>query len=46
MVNVDHLHTALGGKSNGSYLDGHNYTYLSSRWGKVVEILMETKCMN
>lgn len=37
---------ALGGKSNGSYLDGHNYTYLGSRWGKVVEILMETKCMN
>lgn len=37
---------ALGGKSNGSYLDGHNYTYLGSRWGKIVEILMETKCMN
>jgi len=37
---------ALGGATNGSYLVGHNYTYLGSRWGKIVEILMETKCMN
>jgi len=37
---------ALGGATNGSYLVGHNYTYLGSRWGHIVEILMETKCMN
>ena len=37
---------ALGGATNGSYLVGHNYTYLGSRWGHIVEILMDTKCMN
>jgi ATP-dependent Lon protease len=37
---------ALGGSSNGSTLEGHNYTYVNSTWGKVVDILMESKCMN
>ena len=37
---------ALGGSSNGSILDGHNYTYVGSTWGKIVDILMEHKCMN
>jgi len=37
---------ALGGASNGSFLDGHNYTYLGSTWGRIVDILIETKCMN
>jgi ATP-dependent Lon protease len=37
---------ALGGSSNGSYLEGHGYTYMNSNWGKIVDILMESKCMN
>ena len=37
---------AVGGSSNGSTLDGHNYTYVGSTWGRVVDILMEKKCMN
>jgi ATP-dependent Lon protease len=37
---------AIGGSSNGSTLEGHNYTYVGSTWGRIVEILMETKCMN
>jgi flagellar biosynthesis GTPase FlhF len=37
---------ALGGATNGSYLNGHSYTYVGSTWGKIVDILMETKCMN
>ena len=37
---------ALGGSCNGSILDGHNYTYVGSTWGKIVDILMEHKCMN
>lgn len=37
---------AIGGTSNGSTLEGHNYTYVGSTWGKIVDILMETKCMN
>lgn len=37
---------ALGGSCNGSTLEGHSYTYMNSTWGKIVEILMESKCMN
>lgn len=36
----------LGGSSNGASLEGHSYTYLGSTWGRIVDILMETKCMN
>jgi ATP-dependent Lon protease len=37
---------ALGGSSNACTIDGHNYTYVGSTWGKIVDILMDTKCMN
>lgn len=37
---------AIGGSSNGSTIDGHNYTYVGSTWGKIVDILIDTKCMN
>jgi hypothetical protein len=37
---------ALGGSSNGKTLEGHGYTYVNSTWGKIVDILMESKCMN
>jgi hypothetical protein len=37
---------AIGGSCNGSTIEGHSYTYLNSTWGKIVEILMECKCMN
>tara|TARA_Y100000591_G_scaffold271775_1_gene247044 strand:+ start:2891 stop:6163 length:3273 start_codon:yes stop_codon:yes gene_type:complete len=37
---------ALGGSSNASTLSGHNYTYVGSTWGRIVDILMESKCMN
>ena len=36
----------LGGSSSGSILEGHSYTYLGSTWGRIVDILMEKKCMN
>ncbi len=36
----------LGGSANGSTLEGHNYTYLGSTWGKIADALMEAKCMN
>ena len=36
---------AVGGSSNSSTLNGHNYTYLGSTWGRIVDILMEKKCM-
>ena len=37
---------AIGGSSNGSTLEGHNYTYVGSTWGKIVDVLMDNKCMN
>jgi ATP-dependent Lon protease len=37
---------ALGGSTNGSTLEGHNYTYVGSTWGRIVDALMEAKCMN
>lgn len=37
---------AVGGSSNGSTFDGHNYTYVGSTWGKIVDILIDKKCMN
>ena len=37
---------AVGGSSNASTLEGHSYTYVGSTWGKIVDILIETKCMN
>ena len=37
---------ALGGASDSSSFDGHHYTYEGSKYGIIVEILMESKCMN
>ena len=37
---------AMGGSSNGSILEGHSYTYVGSTWGKIVDILIDSKCMN
>ena len=37
---------ALGGSNDVSYLEGHSYTYEGSYWGKIVQILMDSKCMN
>lgn len=36
----------MGGDSNGSTITGHNYTYVGSTWGSIVEILIDKKCMN
>ena len=36
----------MGGDCQGSTLVGHSYTYVGSNWGNVVQILIDTKCMN
>ena len=36
----------LGGASDGSFLVGHSFTYESSRWGMIADILMKTECSN
>ena len=37
---------ALGGNGDSSFLEGHSYTYEGSTWGKIVQILIDSKCMN
>jgi ATP-dependent Lon protease len=36
----------LGGAGDSSFLEGHSYTYEGSSWGKIVQILIDSKCMN
>jgi ATP-dependent Lon protease len=36
----------IGGDANASTIVGHNYTYVGSNWGKLVEVLIEKQCMN
>ena len=37
---------ALGGASDSAYFDGHSYTYEGSHWGRIIDILIDSKCMN
>ena len=37
---------ALGGATDSSFLEGHGYTYEGSMWGKIVQIIIDSKCMN
>lgn len=37
---------ALGGATDSAYLEGFDYTYEGSRWGKIADCLMQAKCMN
>jgi ATP-dependent Lon protease len=37
---------ALGGATDSSFLEGHSYTYEGSTWGKIVQILIDSRCMN
>jgi len=37
---------ALGGAGDSSFLEGHSYTYEGSTWGRIVQILIDSKCMN
>ena len=37
---------ALGGAGDSSFLEGHSYTYEGSSWGKIIQIIMDSRCMN
>lgn len=37
---------SLGGATDASYLNGHGYTYEGSVWGRIADVLMQSKCMN
>jgi hypothetical protein len=36
----------LGAVTNGSYLTGHGFTYVGSKYGRIVEGLIQSQCMN
>lgn len=42
----DFAFIALGGATDSSFLEGHSYTYEGSSWGKIVDIIIQCKCMN
>jgi ATP-dependent Lon protease len=46
ILNRDFEFIALGGNSDASFLEGHSYTYEGSSWGRIVQIIMDSKCMN
>jgi len=46
VLNLPFAFIPLGGASDGSFLVGHSYTYEGSSWGKIVDVLMKTNCMN
>lgn len=37
---------SLGGATDGSILDGYSYTYEGATWGRLVDMLIKSKCMN
>uniref|UniRef100_A0A6C0FAZ9 Uncharacterized protein n=1 Tax=viral metagenome TaxID=1070528 RepID=A0A6C0FAZ9_9ZZZZ len=45
-INRPFAFIALGGASDSSYFDGHSYTYEGSHWGRIIDILIDSKCMN
>ena len=45
-LNLPFAFIPLGGATDSSYLDGHSYTYEGSIWGKIVDVLMKSECMN
>jgi ATP-dependent Lon protease len=45
-INMPFSFVGLGGCGGSSFLDGHDYTYEGSKNGKLVDILIENRCMN
>lgn len=45
-MNKPFVFISLGGATDASYLDGHSYTYEGSIYGRIVQGLIESKCMN
>ena len=45
-ISIPFAFMPLGGCTNSSILEGHDYTYEGSKNGKLVDILIEQQCMN
>lgn len=37
---------SLGGATDGSFLDGHSFTYEGSIYGRIAQAIIDAKCMN
>lgn len=46
MLERDFAFITLGGANDGSFLEGHSYTYEGSSYGKIVDILIQCKSNN
>lgn len=46
ILNREFAFITLGGATDGSYLEGHSYTYEGSSYGRLVDILIQTKTSN
>uniref|UniRef100_A0A6C0D8E0 ATPase AAA-type core domain-containing protein n=1 Tax=viral metagenome TaxID=1070528 RepID=A0A6C0D8E0_9ZZZZ len=46
ILNRPFAFVALGGATDSSFLEGHSYTYEGSIWGKIVQIIIDSGCMN
>ena len=46
LLNRPFAFLALGGATDSSFLEGHSYTYEGSKWGKIIDILKQSDCMN
>lgn len=46
ILNREFAFIALGGATDSSFLEGHSYTYEGSTWGKIVDILIQSRSMN
>lgn len=45
-LNRPYAFISLGGTKGASFLEGHEYTYEGSNNGRIIDALIETKCMN
>lgn len=46
ILEIPFVSIPLGGTSDSSYLVGHSYTYEGSSCGKIIDIVIQSKCMN
>jgi len=45
-LNLPFAYVALGGASDGAFLEGHSIAYEGSMHGKIAEVVMKAGCMN
>lgn len=46
ILNRPFIFIPLGGASDSSFLEGHSYTYEGSMCGKIIQSIIDCKCMN